>query len=193
LNKAILIPGFILMVLVQLYVPVRMIFHKESVLTTGTEYKFRTAPIDPNDPFRGKYISLNFNANAVKVADAEDWMNGDQVFVDLTTDSLGYASVLSVSKSEPTGYENYIKANISYVITDSLLSTVFIQYPFDRYYMEESKAQVAQDSYNAAAIDSNQVAYALVLVKNGEAIVKDVYINDTLIVEWARIHQDNPQ
>ena len=191
MKKTILVPAFILMVLAQLYFPARMIFHKESILTTGTEYKFRTAPIDPYDPFRGKYILLNFNANSVKVADADDWMSGDQVFVDLTTDSAGYASVLSVSKSEPDSYDNYIKASISLIIYDTL-NTVFIQYPFDRFYMEESIAPAAEQTYNAAAVDSNQVAYALVLVKNGEAVVKDVLIDGVSLSELVRKNNADP-
>ena len=67
MNQKITIPAFILMVLAQLYVPASMIFQKERVITQGTAYKFRTAPIDPNDPFRGKYITLSFNETGVKV------------------------------------------------------------------------------------------------------------------------------
>ena len=61
-KKILLISAFVLVVLVQLYVPAKMIWGREEVLNTGTEYKFRTAPIDPNDVFRGKYINLNYEA-----------------------------------------------------------------------------------------------------------------------------------
>src|SRR5688572_22584139 len=139
MNLKITIPAFILMVLAQLYVPASMIFQKERVITQGTAYKFRTAPIDPNDPFRGKYITLSFNENAVKVENAAEWNNADQVFVRLTTDADGYALIQSVTKDQPINGNDYIQANIDYIITDTL-STVFIRYPFDRFYMEESKA-----------------------------------------------------
>src|SRR6185503_880784 len=103
--KTIIFPAFILMVLVQLYVPVKMIFSNESLLEGGREFKFRTAPIDPNDPFRGKYITLSFKENSARVENAKDWNNGDQIFVSLTQDEEGFAKILEVSKEKPTDTE----------------------------------------------------------------------------------------
>lgn len=185
MNLKITIPAFILMVLVQLYIPASMIFQKERVITQGAVYKFRTAPIDPYDPFRGKYITLSFNENAVKVANATDWISNETVFVALSTDSSGYAIIQSVSKDQPTGGNDYIKATIDYIINDTL-STVFVRYPFDRFYMEESKAPIAEQVYTEAAIDSNQVAYAVVMVREGDAVVRDVVIEGVSIVELTK-------
>ena len=189
MNQKITIPAFFLMVLAQLYVPASMIFQKERVIAQGTAYKFRTAPIDPNDPFRGKYITLSFNETGVKVENAEEWNNADEVYVYLTTDSSGYAMIQSIAKEQPKGRNDYIKANIDYIMTDTL-STVFVRYPFDRFYMEESKAPVAETIYNEAAIDSNQVAYALVMVMNGDAVVRDIFIDDVSITEIIRKEQN---
>lgn len=185
MNYKIIVPAFILMVLAQLYVPASMIFQKERVITQGTAYKFKTAPIDPNDPFRGKYITLSFNENAVKVENAAEWNSADQIFVQLTNDSNGYAIIESVTKEQPVNGNDYIKANIDYILTDTL-STIFVRYPFDRFYMEESKAPVAEQVYTEAAIDSNQVAYALVMVREGDAVVRDVVIDGVSIVELAK-------
>lgn len=66
-KKKILLLSFFLVAVVQLYVPSKMIWDREEVLRTGTEYKFRTAPIDPTDPFRGKYITLRFDDNTVDI------------------------------------------------------------------------------------------------------------------------------
>ena len=189
MNQKITIPAFFLMVLAQLYVPASMIFQKERVIAQGTAYKFRTAPIDPNDPFRGKYITLSFNETGVKVDNAEEWNYVDEVYVFLTTDSSGYAMIQSIAKEQPKGRNDYIKANIDYILTDTL-STVFVRYPFDRFYMEETKAPVAETIYNEAAIDSNQVAYALVMVMNGDAVVRDIFIDDVSITEVIRKDQN---
>ena len=43
--------------------------------------------------------------------------------------------------------------------------------------MEESKAKDADILFSKAFSDTNQVAYALVNIKDGEAIVKDVMID----------------
>ncbi len=173
------------MVLAQLYVPASMIFQKERVITQGAAYKFRTAPIDPNDPFRGKYITLSFNENAVKVENTVEWNSADMVFVGLATDSNGYAFIQSVMKDQPLSGNDYIKASIDYIMTDTT-TTVYIRYPFDRFYMEESKAPLAEQVYTEAAIDSNQIAYALVMVREGDAVVRDVVIDGISIVELAK-------
>lgn len=179
-NKTIPIPAFILMVIIQLYIPVQMIGHKESILAKGKEFKFRTAPIDPTDPFRGKYISLSFNANTFHVANAEDWTQGDPIFVMLGEDEKGFVKINSISKDKPIDDDNYVKASIDYIIADTM-SYITVNYPFDRFYMEESKAQGAQDAYTEAALDTNQVAFAVVSIKNGDAVIKDVMIDNVPI------------
>jgi uncharacterized membrane-anchored protein len=189
MNQKITIPTFILMVLAQLYVPASMIFNEERVITEGRAFKFRTAPIDPNDPFRGKYVALYFNENAVEVEEATDWTMGELVFATITTDSAGYAVIKSVSKTKPTGAEDYIKATVEYSVSDSL-HRVYVSYPFDRFYMEEFKAPVAETVYTEASLDSNQVAYALVMVRNGDAVVTDIFIDDVSIKEVIRNRQN---
>ncbi len=192
MNKTILIPAFILMVILQLYVPVQMINRKESILRNGKEYKFRTAPIDPTDFFRGKYITLSFEANSLRMADAEEWNQGDPIFVLIGEDEKGFVKINSISKDKPVDDENYVKASIDYIITDTM-SYVTVGYPFTRFYMEESKAQGAQDAYREAARDTNQVAFALVSINNGEAVIKDVMIDDVPISEVVKRLQEKPQ
>jgi len=182
MNKYLLYPAFALMVLAQLYVPARMIFHNEVVLVSGTAFKFKAAPVDPNDPFRGKYITLTFDENAYSIPDSVDWAQGESIFVNLTMDTAGYAKILNVSKTEPVDREDYVKATVNYSVWDTV-TTVYIEYPFDQYYMEESKAPDAANVYNEAARDTNQVTYALVLVKKGQAVIKDVMIGDSSIVD----------
>jgi uncharacterized membrane-anchored protein len=185
MNKKIIYPAFFLMVLVQIYVPSRMIFHNEVVLVSGTAFKFKAAPVDPNDPFRGKYITLTFDENSFRTADTSLWDQGETIYVDLTTDSAGFAKVLDISRMEPKDREDYIKASVSYSFVDTM-TEVFIQYPFDRFYMEESKAPDAEITYNESLRDTSQVTYALVMVKKGQAVVKNVLIDDVSIVDIVR-------
>ena len=96
MKKIIIVPAFIIMVLLQLYVPAKMILGKEKVLAEGNEFMFKTAPVDPSDPFRGKYIVLTFEENSAQVANAEDWNSGDPVFVSLTKNDEGFAKILSI-------------------------------------------------------------------------------------------------
>jgi uncharacterized membrane-anchored protein len=192
MNKTILIPAFILMVVLQLYVPVQMINRKESILRNGKEFKFRTAPIDPTDAFRGKYITLSFQATSLNVPNAQEWNQGDPIFVLMGEDEKGYVKINSISKDKPVDDENYVKASINYIVNDTV-SYVSVEYPFDRFYMEEFKAQGAEIAYQEAARDTNQVAYALVSIKEGDAVIKDVMIDDVPIREVVKRLQEKPK
>ena len=190
MKNKILLPAFILVALVQLYVPASMIFGKEKVITQGQVYRFKTQPIDPNDPFRGKYINLSFEENFILMPNASEWYRGDPVYVILTTDEKGFAKIESLTKVQPEGDSGYVKASINYIITDTM-SHVTIQYPFERFYMEESKAANAELAYNEALRDSSQITYALVSIKDGDAVIRDVLINGIPIREAAKNFEDN--
>jgi uncharacterized membrane-anchored protein len=103
----------------------------------------------------------------------------------LSNDNNGYATARSVSKTKPAGTQDFVKANISYVSNDTV-NNLFISYPFDRFYMEESKAYDAEVAYRESAVDTSQVTYSLVNIKDGEAVLKDVLIGGVSIKEVVR-------
>lgn len=189
-NKKILISVFILVALVQMYVPAKMILDKENVLEKGTEYKFKTVPIDPNDPFRGKYIRLGYTENKVAIPNEKDWIRGETVYVSLSMDYSGFARIKSISKGEPTDDQNFIKAKVAFV-TGNDSNELIINYPFDRYYLEESKADQAESAYGQSRRDTVQITYALVSVKDGDAVLKDVLIDGISIKEIVKGNQKN--
>ena len=100
-SKNILLAGLIIVALLQLFVPSKMIWDREDVLASGADFKFKVALTDPNDPFRGKYITLGYKENTFTPAHW-DWTPGEAVFVALTTDDSGFAKITSVSKTRPT-------------------------------------------------------------------------------------------
>lgn len=171
---------FSIVALLQLAVPLKMILDKENVLSLGTPYKFRTAPIDPTDPFRGKYIVLNFNATEFDVPNDSSWHSGEAVYVHLGKDSAGFAKIKDITRQPPAdGNIDYVKATIGYAYGDK----VTIVYSFNRFYMEESKASGAETVYRDSRLDTAQVVYALVNVRKGDAVLKDVMINDVPIAD----------
>ena len=180
-NKKLLLGLFIAVALIQLYIPAKMIFDSENILKTGTAYKFKVAPVDPNDPFRGKYISLRYKENSFQVENEKDWITQESVNVLLTTTNEGFAEILSLSKEKPSDDSNYVTATIDYVSEDNS-NRVHISYPFDRYYMEELKAYDAEVAYNESLQNSEvSETYALIYVKNGEAVLDDILIDGVSI------------
>ncbi|MEX0966863.1 MAG: GDYXXLXY domain-containing protein [Bacteroidia bacterium] len=188
-SKKIIMIVFVMVALVQIYVPAKMIMDRENVLRTGTEYKFRTAPVDPSDPFRGKYITLNFAENTVGVQNEDDWVSGESVYLSLKTDEEGFVKINSVSKEKPDESEDFLKAKVWFVSGDTT-NILTVQYPFDRYYMEESKAYPAELAYIDSQQNDSLETYALVRIKNGEAVLKDVLIDGISINEIVKAQQE---
>lgn len=175
----ILLPAFILVCLAQIYVPASMILQREAILDSGKEFKFKTAPVDPNDPFRGKYILLRYEDNSFDVENVDEWKRGETIYVLLGTDSGGFVKITSVSMEKPDDNKDYLKTEVEYAFQGK----VHFDLPFNRYYMEESKAFEAELTYNRSARDTTVETYALVNIKDGEAVLKDVMIGGRSIRE----------
>ncbi len=168
---------FGIMCLAQWIVPGKMIYDSELIMDEGAVYKFKTAPIDPSDPFRGKYITLNFEQNFATFTDSLEWSTGQEIFVTFAIDSAGYAITESVFHDQPQS-KSYLRTKVEYVNYYDDEYKVWFRLPFDRLYLEESKASQAEQVYWQAQRDSAQIAYALVSIGDGQAVLKEVIIND---------------
>lgn len=183
-NKKNIILLFALVVLAQLYIPLQMIFNQEDIIKTGTEFKFKTEPIDPNDPFRGKYIILNYKERKIPVKNVKKWDYNQTVFAELGKDKNGYAKIILISKNKPQKKSNYFTAKISFINTYKD-NYILLDIPFDRFYVNENKAKKAETTYVESMVDQKNKTYALVAIKNGEAVIKDVRINEVSIRDLA--------
>lgn len=194
-SKSILLIAFILVVVAQLFVPIQMISSQEDTLTTGKILKFKTAPVDPYDAFRGKFIYLNFANDKIAVNDETRKLKyNDDIFITFK-DSAGYALPLSASLTEPNSTSEYIKAKVDYVDSRANIKFnssvnphnrlfVYIDYPFDRFYMNEDKAPEAEKAYNNASGNLKENVYAEVAIKNGVGVIKNVYIDNIAIKDY---------
>ncbi len=188
MNKTIITGLLFLLFTIQLFVPAQMIYDQEATIKTGTAYKFKTRPIDPSDPFRGKYIVLNYELNSFKTE--EDWSayKGD-VFVYLTTDTEGFATAKAVSKEFLETGDDYIIATSNY----NHDKTVNFDLPFDRFYMNENKAYDAEVSVQNVQRDTTKTCYGLVYVKDGTAVLENVFIDDIPIQQFVEEYQKNKE
>lgn len=170
---------FIIIAIIQLAIPASIVFRGEKIIANGREYKFKTAPVDPNDPFRGKYIALRFEANHYKLYDSITWEKDKPVYVSLKNDMDGFAEISYISEDKPNEGVDYIIAKVEWSDAERYSTLVYVQYPFNRYYMEESKSLKAEQIYRESLSDTTKNTYALVTIKQGSAVLKDVMINDT--------------
>jgi uncharacterized membrane-anchored protein len=173
--------GFVVMVGAQWYVPLSMIVDSNKTIEEGVEYHFRTQPVDPSDPFRGKYITLDFNAAQYHIADTSQlhFLERSQVYATVGKDTAGFAQIVKLSIEPPDGDVDYIAVEYTYTYD----STAYLNFPFSRFYLEESKASEAERVYWQSRIDTSVTCYAKVRVWKGDAKVVDVMINDSSIVD----------
>ncbi|WP_207511500.1 GDYXXLXY domain-containing protein [Longitalea luteola] len=181
----ILLPVFIIVALAQWLVPAQMIWEREVILKKGKIYRFLTAPVDPNNPFIGKYITLNIKEGAARVDRTFPTKHDQPVYVLLTVDNAGFAKIKSVSLIEPSKEEAYVKAKVNWILnTDHEEPLANIDYPFDEYYMEEHKAPKAELAYQQATRDSTSRTYVQVKIYKGNAVIEDVFINDKPLTSY---------
>jgi hypothetical protein len=168
---------FVVMVAAQWFVPISMISGMENIKRHGTMFKFRTQPIDPTDPFRGSYITLRFQESFFETRQSM-WVAGEELFVKLGVRDDGFAFVIGVSRSEPEA-GNYFRAKAGNYYN----GRIDLDFPFDRFYLEESKAPAAENTYNDSNADDQLKVYAVVYIKDGESYVEDVRIDEKSIIE----------
>jgi uncharacterized membrane-anchored protein len=182
----IILPVFIIVGLAQWLVPAQMIWKREEVLQKGTSYRFLTEPVDPTNPFIGKYITLNFKENSAWVKRSYFLVRDQTIFVLLATDSAGFAKIQGITANEPTNQTAYVKAKVHYTsdygASDS--TEVHIDFPFDEYYMEEHKAPKAEAEYRKANSDTTKPTYAQVKIWKGTAVTENVFINNKPLASY---------
>ncbi len=180
-----------------------MIGEREWVLAKGREVRFVTEPFDPYDPFRGRYVALDFEAAHFEVPEEYKLAYGMPVYAILSVDEEGYASVQSLQQDAPADDSRpyiYVKKWRSYkpyranalppsdsAAANDVKMTPYrytLTLPFGRYYMNEDAAPEAERRYrDANRRDSeegedatNRENYLTVRILKGSAVAEQLYI-----------------
>ena len=168
---------FVALALAQIAVPVGQITKYEDILRTGTVYKFRTAPVDPSDAFRGRYVALNFADTEAPRRRGETIGYRAPAFVTLRKDAAGFVQFGEISDMPPAEGD-YLR--VEYLFTRRAGGTVAqFQLPFTRFYMEETLAPRAEAAYSRHANRRDRTVddvYVAVRVKDGRGVIEDLFI-----------------
>lgn len=179
---------FSIMVATQLAIPCWMVYSMETVLSQGTPWRFKTAPVDPYDIFRGKFVALAVEEHKVDYHGSEQFIPGQTVYAILDKDDDGFARFKDLRLTRPDK-DPYLKTRVSYHQTmqnieieqgykQEKVNIVHLNLPFDRYYMNEKKAPEAERHYrehNVRGQKSN--AFIEVQILNGKGFIKDLYLD----------------
>lgn len=180
LSLKIVLPVFIIVGLAQWLMPAQMIWKREEVLKKGNTFRFLTEPVDPTNPFIGKYITLNFKEDVAWDPKGHSYEQGQIIYVLLKNDSAGFAHTNGITTSEPTNQAAYVKAKVRYSsnYTNSDSVEVNIDYPFHKFYMDEHKAPKAEAEYRKANAGTIKPTYAQVKIWKGVAVTENVFIDN---------------
>jgi uncharacterized membrane-anchored protein len=179
------------LILLQLAIPVSMIKGKEKILREGERFRFKTQPIDPADPFQGRYVRLRFENDYIPWPEERksELHYKEPIYAHIEVDQEGFAHFTGWSRTIPeTGaflksrhmWEKYNRS------TDSSKNTYegfFLQLPFDRFYMDEAKAPKAEILARDATLSTN--CWAEVRILKGEALLEDVMAGGQSLRELA--------
>ena len=179
----------IFVIIAQLSIPAYMVYRYENTLKNGDLFRFRVYPIDPYDPFRGRYVHLNFNSVNVAYNGKEEITYGDFVYVSIEKEASGETKFIEAFKQKPsTG--NYLKmASRTFNQSSSSLDVRFI---LDRYYSRETKALAIETvvrEYSRNSLD-DEGAIATVRIKNGLGVIEELYVGELTIHEFLAQQQE---
>jgi len=182
MSKKILLIGVLaITAIAQILIPLSVISKWENVLKNGVQYKFKTAPVDPYDAFRGRYVALRFEQDKIKVNDEKKYYRKQNIFVTLDTDKDGYVK-LSGADIVPPEVLYYLKAQVNWTNKKEL----HLDYALNRYYMNEHDAPKAEKAYWKNSRRENKNAYVTVRVLNGCGVIEKLYIDGKPVEEYIK-------
>lgn len=166
----------LLVALAQLAVPGSLIWKREQTLRRGSVWKFRTAPVDPIDAFRGRYIALEFEIETHETSAPPTVEDGATVFVTLGTDAEGFGEIDQVTTTRPSR-DDYIAAR---------LNGKRVSLPFDTYWVTERDAPAAEAAYRAQSRRDKRDAFVTVRIFRGDAALEQLYLDNQPLGEYLR-------
>ena len=169
---------FVLLAFAQLAVPGSLIWKREHTLRQGSVWKFRTAPVDPVDVFRGRYVALQFEVETQQISPPANASSGDTVFITLKANAEGFAEIDQVLTTKPAG-DDFMAAE---------LSGKTISLPFDKYWVTERDAPAAESAYRNLSRRDNPNAFATVRVFRGDAALDQLYLDNQRLGDYLRAH-----
>lgn len=176
----------LLTIVMQLVVPTSIALQYEKVLKEGKLYRFQVVPIDPADPFKGRYVRLRFAAqNGVKedlrVFPTERLKRKKTVYAVLEANENNIAHVRELHLEQPKDSVDYIKSKVDYAYGDKWS----IRFPFNKYYANEYKAPKIEGVVRGrvrSEMESN--VFAHVRVSNGRGVIEQLYVGEQTILDY---------
>jgi uncharacterized membrane-anchored protein len=170
---------FIFVALLQLSVPALMAWGRIQTLAHGRVWKFKTAPVDPEDAVRGRYVRLRFLAEDFTQPDK--FAANDTVYAVLKETADGFAEIDHTSTTPISG-DNVVKVEPG----GNWDGMQHIVIPFTQFWITEKSAPAAEKAYRENSQRGKENAYVTVRVRDGDAALEQLYIDNQPLTEYLR-------
>lgn len=178
----------------------QIVIERITLLTSGTEVRLATTPVDPRDIFRGDYVILTYEITRLpleRLAENKDAFDpGSVVYVTLEEDSSGLwqATSIELDRPDPSSGKVFIKGKIDWMDTAPLVPTAVpsedgtltpraddpcinclnarISYGIESYFVPEGEGRALEDMR-----DERSVTVIASVSKNGTAAIKGLILD----------------
>ncbi len=170
--------------LAQLAVPAQMALHQVMVRARGVQLKIRCAPVDPVNPFMGRYVRLNLSGEVAAPKSRPGRAGGMQdAWVTYSLDKEGFVEPAALCWVRPKDTPSLKVRTTGFVQDDK---TRF-SYPFDRYYMNERKAPEVDRAMAGGRWDLRPgEVFVTVRVLGDTAVLEELYLDGKPALEYLR-------
>jgi len=191
---------FIAFAAIIVLVPVYVAVSSQNVLNNGKLYKFKPMAYDPFDPFRGKYLRVNYETDDIPTE--FDFKGGETVYVSIGVDEEGFAFFEEAFKSPPknkdymtskvenAGFNAELERQLEMAFEENggdmesvdTRNYVDIDIPdnLNKFFINEDDAKRAEDVLS----EERENIYIGVRVLDGEARLEDIYVFDQPILKY---------
>ena len=155
--------GLVVAMIIILAVTLSFIMYNQWPFMTGKKIVLATQPVDPFDPFRGQYMTINYEIS--RVEGTGEFKEGDPIYVGLKEDEQGIWRKEIISKTRPD-QGDFIKGEVTSVYGSNLR----IEYGIEQFFFERH-AELPTRNITVEAVVANSGRAKLVqLLYNGEPI-----------------------
>lgn len=180
--KTYILSSFIVLAMIQIAVPIKMILDNEKILTEGNEFRLKAQLVYPEATLSGKYIRVSYEQDKYPVAHDSVWNNGEAVFVVFKASASGFAEIDSLLKSKPDYTSNFVEAKIKFTQKEDVYM-VFLEYPFEKFFLEESRLTNEAMKNLRILTDSAQSIQSVIRIHSGKAAIQDILIDGQSILQ----------
>lgn len=155
--------GLIVVVSVILLILISFILYNQWPLMTGDKIVLATQPVDPFDPFRGQYMTINYEIS--RLSNVEGFEVDNTIYVSLKEDDEGIWRKESVSKTKPQRGD-FIRGKVINVYGN----TVRIEYGIEQFFFERHAQLPTGNITVEVSVASSGRAMLSQMLHNGEPI-----------------------